>query len=73
MPADAYEEIPVGAEYGVRSLYELFCARQAASIQAMLDMKSLLNPAMDCAIFSYAYRAGCECLLQYRPETAEEN
>ena len=65
--------LQVNDEEGVRSLYELFCARQAASIQAMLDMKSLLNPAMDCAIFSSAYRAGCECLLQYKPCDAQEN
>ncbi len=60
-------------EEGVRALYELFCARQAASIHAMLDMHSALNPAMDCAIFSSAYRAGCECLLQYRPAAEEES
>lgn len=60
-------------EDGVRALYELFCARQASSIHAMLDMRSDLNPAMDCAIFSSAYRAGCECLLQYKPVEAEEN
>ena len=65
--------LQVEDEESVRSLYELFCARQAASIQAMLDMKSSLNPAMDCAIFSSAYRAGCECLLQYRSGEPEEN
>ena len=65
--------LQVDDEDGVRSLYELFCARQAASIQAMLDMKSMLNPAMDCAIFSSAYRAGCECLLQYKSGEPQEN
>ena len=48
----------------VRSLYALFCERQAKSIHDMLEMRSTLPPAMDCAIFSSAYRAGCECLLR---------
>lgn len=64
--------LQVEGEDEVRALYELFCARQAASIQAMLSMRSELNPAMDCAIFSSAYRAGCECLLQHKAEPVEE-
>lgn len=48
----------------IRRLYELFCIRQMESIQKMLMMRSELSPAMDCAIFASAYRAGCECLLQ---------
>lgn len=56
-------------EDDVRSLYALFCERQAKSIRDMLDTHSSLSPAMDCAIFSSAYRAGCECLL--RGELAE--
>lgn len=52
----------------VRTLYALFCERQAKSIQDMLETRSALSPAMDCAIFSSAYRAGCECLLRGAPE-----
>ena len=70
---DIRSMLRVEDEEGVRSLYELFCARQAASIQEMLDMHSSLNAAMDCAIFSSAYRAGCECLLQYTGTPAEES
>jgi len=54
---------PEGDE-DIRRLYELFCIRQMESIQKMLAMRSELSPAMDCAIFASAYRAGCECLLQ---------
>jgi len=56
----------------VRNLYALFCERQAKSIHEMLEMRSTLPPAMDCAIFSSAYRAGCECLLRGAPEETEE-
>lgn len=63
--------LAVDDEDGVRPLYELFCRRQMESINRMLSVSSELPPAMDCAIFSSAYRAGCECLLQYRPEPEE--
>jgi len=59
-------------EDGVRRLYELFCSRQMESIGCMLHVQSELPPAMDCAIFSSAYRAGCECLLQKKPDQSEE-
>ena len=63
--------LTVDDEDGVRPLYELFCQRQMESIKSMLKVESELPPAMDCAIFSSAYRAGCECLLQKRPEENE--
>ncbi|MBQ8506055.1 MAG: DUF1836 domain-containing protein [Clostridia bacterium] len=69
---DIREMLCVEGEEDVRRLYELFCARQAASIQAMLSMRSELNPAMDCAIFASAYRAGCECMLQPHHKDPEE-
>jgi len=59
-------------EQGIRNLYELFCKRQMESIDCMLHVSSKLPPAMDCAIFSSAYRAGCECLLQQKPDQVEE-
>ena len=40
-------------------------------IREMLAMRSDLSPAMDCAIFASAYRAGCECLLHGAPEEAD--
>lgn len=61
---DIREMLRVDGEEDVRRLYELFCTRQEASIQAMLSMRSELSPAMDCAIYASAYRAGCETLLQ---------
>lgn len=67
MMEDIREMLRVEGEEEVRSLYELFCMRQSESIQAMLQMRSALSPAMDCAIFASAYRAGCECLLQDLP------
>ena len=48
----------------VENLYALFCERQAKSISDMLATRSTLPPAMDCAIFASAYRAGCEFLLR---------
>ena len=69
---DIREMLRVESEDDVRHLYELFCIRQAASIHAMLNMKSELKPAMDCAIFASAYRAGCECLLHQPSEKTEE-
>ena len=50
-------------EAEVQHLYALFCRRQAESIHEMLEKQSELPPAMDCAIYASAYRAGCECLL----------
>lgn len=63
MMEDIRDMLHVEGEENVRSMYELFCARQMESIQIMLSMRSALSPAMDCAIFASAYRAGCECLL----------
>ena len=38
----------------------------------MIESASAVSPAMDCAIFSSAYRAGCEALLfGDRPEQGE--
>lgn len=64
MMEDIREMLRVESEDEIQPLYELFCQRQAQSIQDMLNMRSALSPAMDCAIFASAYRAGCECLLQ---------
>lgn len=64
MMEDIREMLQLENEEEIHNLYELFCARQAESIHQMLDMRSALSPAMDCAIFASAYRAGCECLLQ---------
>jgi len=64
MMEDIREMLRVENDQDIQNLYELFCARQASSIQEMLNMRSALSPAMDCAIFASAYRAGCECLLQ---------
>lgn len=72
MMEDIRAMIRVEGEDDVRELYALFCERQAKSIQEMLAMRSALSPAMDCAIFASAYRAGCECLLQGAPEPAPE-
>lgn len=60
-------------EEEVQNLYALFCQRQAESIHEMLEKRSALPPAMDCAIYSSAYRAGCECLLRgaSEPEAKE--
>ena len=72
MMEDIREMLRVESDEDVQPLYELFCARQARSIQEMLAMRSELSPAMDCAIFASAYRAGCECLLQGAPEEEDE-
>lgn len=69
MMEDIREMLRVESEEDVRSLYELFCQRQAESIQEMLCRRSKLSPAMDCAIFASAYRAGCECFLQDEHES----
>ena len=64
MMEDIREMLRVESDEDIRTLYDLFCQRQQQSIQDMLAMRSALSPAMDCAIFASAYRAGCECLLQ---------
>ena len=51
------------SEDEVQALYTRFCERQAQSLQEMLALRGELAPAMDCAIFASAYRAGCEFLL----------
>ena len=51
------------SEEEVQALYTRFCERQAQSLQEMLSRRGELAPAMDCAIFASAYRAGCEFLL----------
>ncbi len=56
----------------VKELYTLFCERQIESIREMMNKSSALSPAMDCAIFASAYRAGCECLLKDEPESVAE-
>ena len=53
----------IESEEEAQSLYARFCERQTQAIGEMLSRRSELAPAMDCAIFSSAYRAGCECLL----------
>ena len=72
MMEDIREMLRVECDEDVQRLYALFCERQAESIREMLAMRSALSPAMDCAIFASAYRAGCECLLQGVPESAGE-
>ena len=47
----------------VQALYEHFCDRQTQSLREMLSRLDRQTPAMDCAIFASAYRAGCEGLL----------
>lgn len=71
MMEDIREMLRVECDEDVQRLYTLFCARQAESIREMLAMRSDLSPAMDCAIFASAYRAGCECLLHGAPEEAD--
>lgn len=61
---DIRDMLHVQSEEDVQNLYELFCLRQQESIHEMLGKRSRLSPAMDCAIFASAYRAGCECLMQ---------
>ena len=56
----------------VRALYDLFCERQARSIQEMLELRSALDPALDRAVFAAAYRAGCEWLLAEPGEGGDE-
>lgn len=61
---DIREMLRVESDQDIQNLYELFCQRQEESIHEMLQKRSCLSPAMDCAVFASAYRAGCECLMQ---------
>lgn len=61
---DIREMLRVESDDEIQPLYELFCRRQEESIHEMLGKHSKLSPAMDCAVFASAYRAGCECLMQ---------
>ena len=54
------------------ALYARFCERQTQALQEMLSRRSGLAPAMDCAIFASAYRAGCECLLGSQEQSAQQ-
>ena len=68
---DIREMLRVEDEADVQRLYTLFCARQEESIRDVIEMHSGLSPALDCAIFSSSYRAGCECMLHSVPEADE--
>ena len=63
MMEDIRAMISVTNEEDVQSLYAQFCARQQEAITQMNTSTSEISPAMDCAIFASAYRAGCEALL----------
>ena len=63
MMEDIRAMISVTSEEDVQSLYAQFCARQQEAINRMNESTSDVSPAMDCAIFASAYRAGCEALL----------
>ena len=63
MMEDIRVMLHVEDEEGAQSLYAQFCERQTQAIREMLARRSELAPAIDCAIFASAYRAGCECLL----------
>ena len=69
---DIREMLRFECEEDVQKLYGLFCIRQEESIRNVLEMRSELTPALDCAIFSSSYRAGCECMLHSAPEAPEE-
>ena len=60
---DIHSMLSFEEEADVENLYALFCERQAKSIHDMIATRSALNRAMDCAIFSSSYRAGCEWIL----------
>lgn len=64
--------LQVEGEEEVKELYTLFCQRQMESIQEMMEKRSALPPAMDCAIYASSYRAGCEHMLRDVPAMAEE-
>ena len=63
MMEDIRAMISVTNEEDVQPLYAQFCARQQEAINQMNGSTSDVSPAMDCAIFASAYRAGCEALL----------
>lgn len=63
MMEDIRAMISVEDESDVQQLYAQFCARQQQAIAQMIESASAVSPAMDCAILSSAYRAGCEALL----------
>lgn len=69
---DIREMLRTESDEDIQRLYSLFCARQEESIQEMLSRRSELSPAMDCAIFASAYRAGCECLLHSQPQDNDQ-
>lgn len=72
MMEDIRAMLQVESEEDVKSLYTLFCQRQTQSIREMMAKRSDLTPAMDCAIFASAYRAGCEYLLRDAPLSEDE-
>lgn len=55
----------------VETLYTLFCERQQSVIAALLKSEENLNcdlpPALNFAIVSSGYRAGCEAMLKVKP------
>ena len=55
----------------VEQLYTLFCQRQKSVIAALLqddeNQNSDLPPALNFAIVSSGYRAGCEAMLKVKP------
>lgn len=69
---DIREMLFFESETDVERLYGLFCIRQEEAIRQMLAMESELTPALDCAIFSSSYRAGCECMLHPSAEEEDE-
>lgn len=58
-------------EMTVEQLYTLFCQRQKSVIAALLqddeNQNSDLPPALNFAIVSSGYRAGCEAMLKVKP------
>lgn len=60
----------------VERLYSLFCQRQKSAIAALCpddEAQSFdLPPAMNCAIISSAYRAGCAAMLKLSVNQPEE-
>lgn len=55
----------------IEAMYTLFCERQQAVIASLLESDDNLNcdlpPAMNFAIVSSGYRAGCEAMLKVKP------
>lgn len=55
----------------IERLYTLFCLRQQAVIAGLLESEDNLNcdlpPALNFAIASSGYRAGCEAMLKVKP------